>query len=429
LLLDALVGIGFLGVALASRKASLWMRGWWAMVAVAWWLGDIAAFRLLHQGVLIGALASFPTGRLRTLGQYVALGAGAVIATGYLGQGWAAVGFLATAAVGARRVSFAQLSAGIVGLWLAAIYIWSRAWPGTFQPSRALTGYELALLVIALALPWGLAAETRRRTALTDQVLAGGLTGLPGLEQALRRALHRRSLRLTHTADGVVVDGLGTVPTETSAAVDRAISLTVAHEDALAEAEHRLHELEAARVRLLTAADVERERAGRRLRHDLAALGACRGSVAQMPDVARELAAAVADIESIVAGLPPERLGGGGIGPALVQLCARHPVPVSLEWDEQATGDLATETALYFVCSEALANSAKHAHAHSVLVSLKSGPELVLTVVDDGVGGAHLHGSGLVGMQDRLVTIGGSLTLQSPSGGGTRIAARVPRRR
>jgi signal transduction histidine kinase len=379
----------------------------------------------MHQGVLIGALATFPIGRPRRFVQYAALAGGALVATGYLGQAGAAAGLLMTAAIAANRMIFPRLAAGVVGSWLAGTFIWSRVWPETFQPSRELLGYEFILLGVALTLPWGLGAEVRRRGAFTDRVLAAGPAGLSGLEHALRRTLRRRALQLTRNGDDVVVEGLVTIDDETSAAIERAIALTVAHERALAESSQRLHELEAARVRLLTAADIEREQAARRLRHELATLRSCSASVADTPEVVRELAAAVADVERIVAGLPPEGLGGGGIGSALAQLCARHPVPASLVCDEDATGDAATETALYYVCSEALANSAKHAAARLARVTLSAGTELVLTIVDDGVGGAHLGGSGLAGMQDRLAAIGGTLVVESGPGTGTRVVARV----
>jgi signal transduction histidine kinase len=189
-----------------------------------------------------------------------------------------------------------------------------------------------------------------------------------------------------------------------------------------------LRELEEARVRLQVAADTERAQAAGRLRRDLTTLRSCAATVAGTPEIARELAAAAADVERIVAGLPPEGLGHGGLGPALTRLCARHPVPVSLTYDERATADAATETALYYVCCEALANSAKHARASRVEVSLSGGSEVILTIIDNGVGGADPRGAGILGMQDRVAAAGGSLTVDSPPDTGTRVEARAPSR-
>lgn len=52
---------------------------------------------------------------------------------------------------------------------------------------------------------------------------------------------------------------------------------------------------------------------------------------------------------------------------------------------------------------------------------------LVLTVTDDGVGGAEARaGTGLQGLEDRVAALGGSLTLSSPPGAGTRLRAAFP---
>ena len=427
MLLDVVVGAAFVAVALVLTTATFPMRLWWAAVGVTWWLGDVEALRVLHQGVLVGALVSYPTGRPRMWGQFVLLGIAGLMAVGSLGQAGSAVGFLlATAWFGRRGLSFAGLSALLPGLWLAGSFMWSRAWPDTFQPSRALVGYEFVLLLVAVTLPIALWLDTRRRGSLTDRVLADDPGGLSGLEVALRRALGKRELRLTRVGDDVVVDGLGAADAETAAAVDRAVSLTVAHEQALVAAARQLHELEATRVRLLAAADTERARAVHGLQDQLSALRHCRASLSEFPDVAHEVEAAAADIERIVAGLPPEGLGNGGIGSALALLCARHPDPVRLELDEHARGSLGAETALFYACSEALANIAKHARATTVVVRLEAGDPLVLTVSDDGVGGADARGRGLQNLLDRMATVGGSMSLDSNAGLGTRLVARVP---
>jgi signal transduction histidine kinase len=52
-----------------------------------------------------------------------------------------------------------------------------------------------------------------------------------------------------------------------------------------------------------------------------------------------------------------------------------------------------------------------------------------IDVRDDRVGGARPDGTGLLGLRDGVVTLGGCLELDSPPGGGTRIAVRLPLRR
>jgi signal transduction histidine kinase len=88
----------------------------------------------------------------------------------------------------------------------------------------------------------------------------------------------------------------------------------------------------------------------------------------------------------------------------------------------------AVEAALYFVCSEALANVAKHAGASCVAISVQTANGHVsASIHDDGDGGADpLAGSGLRGLADRVEALGGRLEVVSPSGGGTWVAARIP---
>jgi signal transduction histidine kinase len=51
---------------------------------------------------------------------------------------------------------------------------------------------------------------------------------------------------------------------------------------------------------------------------------------------------------------------------------------------------------------------------------------LRVEIDDDGIGGADPTGHGLVGMADRVTTLGGRLEIESPAGGGTRVRATVP---
>jgi signal transduction histidine kinase len=53
---------------------------------------------------------------------------------------------------------------------------------------------------------------------------------------------------------------------------------------------------------------------------------------------------------------------------------------------------------------------------------------LHLDVRDDGIGGADPNGTGLVGMRDRVTALGGRLSIESPAGDGTLVAATMPLR-
>jgi signal transduction histidine kinase len=86
------------------------------------------------------------------------------------------------------------------------------------------------------------------------------------------------------------------------------------------------------------------------------------------------------------------------------------------------------EVAAYYVASEALANVSKHAQASRIEVSLASrNGRLVLSIRDDGVGGADRgRGSGLVGLQDRVEALGGTINIDSSAGCGTCVVATLP---
>jgi len=86
------------------------------------------------------------------------------------------------------------------------------------------------------------------------------------------------------------------------------------------------------------------------------------------------------------------------------------------------------EVAAYFVVSEALANVAKHAQASVVQVhaTVQDGA-LNLLICDDGIGGADpSRGSGLIGLVDRVEASGGTISITSHAGAGTRIVAELP---
>jgi signal transduction histidine kinase len=86
------------------------------------------------------------------------------------------------------------------------------------------------------------------------------------------------------------------------------------------------------------------------------------------------------------------------------------------------------EVAAYYVVSEMLTNATKYAQATVVEVRADvSGGKLLLTVRDDGIGGADPSlGSGLVGLKDRINALGGTFSVDSPPGGGTTATCELP---
>ncbi len=124
----------------------------------------------------------------------------------------------------------------------------------------------------------------------------------------------------------------------------------------------------------------------------------------------------------------PPILAERGLTPALAVLASRAPLPVELDITVDQRYPAAVENAIYFVVAESLANIAKHSEATQAIVSLRDDEGMLLLLIsDNGKGGADTaKGQGLAGLAERLRTVGGDLTVQSPAGGPTVIGAQIP---
>jgi PAS domain S-box-containing protein len=210
----------------------------------------------------------------------------------------------------------------------------------------------------------------------------------------------------------------------------------------IGERTRQAEELRKSRARVVTAGDEARKRFERDL-HDGAqqhlvavrlALQMIRKKAIE-PDISEAIEHAIAEIDETVQelqelgrGIHPAVLGQG-LTPAVDQLARRSTVPVALEVTERRY-DPNVEAAAYYVVSEALANVAKHARADHVSVRIaENDGHLCVDVADDGLGGADAEsGSGLHGLADRVAALDGTLRIESPSGEGTRVRARIPLR-
>jgi signal transduction histidine kinase len=144
--------------------------------------------------------------------------------------------------------------------------------------------------------------------------------------------------------------------------------------------------------------------------------------------VADELAAVQAQLREISRGIHPSILSEGGLGPAVRTLARRSPVPVELDIQTSSRYPASVEVAAYFVVSEALTNTAKHANgSHADVVIWETDGTLRLRVSDDGLGGAQpQEGTGLTGLHDRVEALGGSIEVTSPVGHGTVLEVSLP---
>ena len=324
-----------------------------------------------------------------------------------------------------------------------------------------------AALFVDLRRGWTEEAVTRVVIDLGDSPRGGSLT------DALARAVGDPSLVLGYVLDdGAVVDEAGGRVELPSGETDRAVTSIEAGDGVAAVLVHdratlrapgladsvaaavrlaldnvelesqiraRVRDVEASRARLLAARDSELRRLETRLRAGVeprleraaqALAGLERDPEPFVQGAARTICAAPARSSArFAAGLHPVGLDTGGLPPALDALAATAPVRVELT---VACGRLAedVELAAWFVCSEALANVVKHAAAGRVTIAAElSGGRLLVTVADDGRGGADpAAGRGLRGLAARVEAAGGSLEVGERPGGGTLLRAWLPAR-
>jgi signal transduction histidine kinase len=225
--------------------------------------------------------------------------------------------------------------------------------------------------------------------------------------------------------------------------IERLTSFTELAAMAIGNAQSRA-ELAASRARIVAAGDETRRRIERNL-HDgaqqrLVTLGlGLRMTQDQVPDDLPELRARVAaagdelvevieELREMARGIHPAILSESGLGPALRTLARRSSVPVDLELTIEGRFPQPVEVAAYYVVSETITNTAKHAHASQVRVAVTQQDGILeLAVRDDGVGGAATRpGSGLVGLRDRVEAIGGAVEVSSPPNAGTTVLVRLP---
>jgi signal transduction histidine kinase len=232
-----------------------------------------------------------------------------------------------------------------------------------------------------------------------------------------------------------------------------------------ASLEERAARLEAerdAQARIAAAAERERELTQRRARvvdqaearlrgierdlHDgaqvrLAALAMTLGEIkenlehAADPERTVSLAAAahrnaketLAELRDLAKGIHPAVLDRG-LPTALAVLAEASAVPVDLTADLGDRPSPAIEAIAYFCAAELLANVAKHSGASraEIHVSDETG-RLVMSVTDNGAGQARLKpGGGLAGLVDRVQTVDGRLSVDSPAGGPTTMTVELP---
>jgi signal transduction histidine kinase len=145
--------------------------------------------------------------------------------------------------------------------------------------------------------------------------------------------------------------------------------------------------------------------------------------------------AGMAEMRALIFELRPESLETEGLAVALAKqgasIQARHGIEVHLDLCDEPDLEVPVKESLYRVVREALHNVVKHANASQVTLRMFSDPQQLRIEVDDnGVGfrteqnfPGHL---GLHSMRERMIALGGTISIESGAGQGTRLALLLP---
>ena len=462
---------------LAASRAPARPTGLLIVATGAAWLAGSAvdALVFLHRGPLVHLLLAYPhariAGRMRR----------AIVAAAYLTG--------AVEPIGASAVVTAALCAAVVGeagvrwsrgggierraaaaAFAAAALVCGALGAGTLARATgaggdaALAAYEAAIVLAAVGLAADVLVGRWVRGVITDLMLdLGRLHRAAPLADEIGRAVGDPSLTIAYRAadgyvdeagrpvvlptagdprrsatlildDGVLVAALVHDPAVLAdPALERAAAaaarMALANARLRGEVAARVQEFEASARRLVTAGDAERRRLARSVDEQaerrLAVVAQRLADVE--PGLAQDTTEARAELRRFAAGLQPRRLAADGLVGALDDLARGAGLRVEVRAPARRFADV-VEATVFFVCSEALANVAKHASATVVTVEVAEVHDAVVAeIADNGAGGAdRTRGSGLGGLSDRVKALGGTLAVRSPPGAGTVVRAEVP---
>jgi signal transduction histidine kinase len=150
---------------------------------------------------------------------------------------------------------------------------------------------------------------------------------------------------------------------------------------------------------------------------------------AALEEMGRDARNALEGVRDLAAGIYPPLLLG--LAEALRTAASEAGLPAKVEAALPESYPSEIETAVYLCCREGLRNAAEHAGAgaRAVVRAWRDQDALLFEIVDDGLGfdeRATRQGTGLNAIGDRVGALGGSLTITSEPGRGTRVAGRIP---
>jgi signal transduction histidine kinase len=409
-----------------------------------------------------------------------------VVRVCWLGLAWGAVAGLSRRARTASTPVGLSVTPVLLLSIVYALATTGMLFAGSEMGSLAVS-FRSATLAVAPAIPLVMLLGLTRETLFMGRALSALVTRLgeepaPDLEVLMSEALQDPGLRIAYrrpTLD-TYVDSSG-APVAEPAASDRlgATSIerdgktvaVVVHDVELsdqkrfieaagaagviwfrnaqlaADLKASIADLAASRTRIVETADAERQRiehslhdgaqqhlVGMRLRLELAAELIQRdpeGGIRMLGEIGQQMDEALEEVRNLAKGVYPPLLPEHGLGEAIRSANRRSPWPASLDVDGIGRYGSDTEGAVYFCCLEALQNITKHAGpaVGGAIRIWDDGVNLNFEVRDEGVGfaeGTVEPGEGLLSMRDRMEAAGGSVTVTSRRGVGTRVRGRVP---
>jgi signal transduction histidine kinase len=476
---------------LLTATSAAWFLGTFAVSGLSGYADFGSLFVTLHRGPLFHAVLAYPDGRLRGRFDHMVAGAcyatAAVASVGDDSSVTIAIALLVFAAVvrrfaqaSARRRLALRAALGAAAA-LAAVLV-TGAVLGLRGASEAtdraiLAAYELVVGGTALWFVLDLLRGRWTQSTVTGLVVdLGGATGAP-LRDRLAHALGDRTVVVGYRVPGragyvdddgrpVVLPAPGSGRDVTYVGGDEPVAVLVHDPGAIddpalldpvaaatriavsnvqlqSEIQERLEELKRSRRRIVEAGDAQRRRLERQLRDGAQARLEAVASILEhaprhdanadfesmLAETLAELANARDELGEFARGVHPSVLSEGGLDAALADLAERATVSVELSPCGERF-ESAVEAAAYFVCAEALTNIGKYAEAsHAAITAIRRDDRVEVAIADDGVGGADVDaGSGLRGLRDRVEALGGTLSVDSPAGAGTRIVASLPLR-
>jgi signal transduction histidine kinase len=476
---------------LLTATSAAWFLGTFAVSGLSGYADFGSFFVTLHRGPLFHAVLAYPDGRLHgRFDQTVAVACYATAAVASVGDDSSVTIAIALLVFGAVVRRFAQASArrrlalraalGAAAA-LAAVLVTGAVLDlrgASEATDRAiLAAYEVAVGGTAL---WFVLDLLRGRwTQSTVTGLVVDLGGAPGasLRDRLAHALGDPTVVIGYRVPGrpgyvdddgrpVVLPAPGSGREVTYVGGDEPVAvlvhdaggiddpallgpvaaatrIAVSNVQLQSQIQERLEELKRSRRRIVEAGDAQRRRLERQLRDGAQARLEAVASMLQhtprpdanadfesmLAETLADLANARDELGEFARGVHPSVLSEGGLDAALADLAEHTTVPVELSPCGERF-EPAVEAAAYFVCAEAVTNIGKYAEAsHAAIAAIRRDDRLHVSVADDGIGGADVDaGSGLRGLRDRVEALGGTLSVESPAGAGTRIVASLPLR-